>query len=205
MTEAIEKNARGGSAGQTAQARKSVLSQIIQMANPVFVIIAVFVPIGALVYALVSGSLLALNYVHILTGGLWTGIDLFMGFVLGPVLGSMDPAARVSLFRRLMPKMTFLMPVIAAVTATAGLKLAGHIGYSLTSPKIIAALIITGILTVQGFGLLLPNEIRIFQQLLSDKPDTALISKLGMSNARLGGLQGVFQLGIIFIMAFIRF
>ncbi|MDO8473727.1 MAG: hypothetical protein Q7T05_07925 [Dehalococcoidia bacterium] len=190
---------------QMAQPRGSALTQIIRMANPAFIIVAVFVPIGALVYALVSGSLVALNYVHILTGGLWTGIDLFMGFVLGPVLGGMDPAARVSLFRRLMPRMTFLMPVIAAVTATAGLKISVHIGYSLTSPKIIVALVITGILTVQGFGLLLPNEIRIFKQLLSDKPDTGLISRLGMRNARLGGLQGVFQLGIIFMMAFIRF
>ncbi|MBI2859046.1 MAG: hypothetical protein HYX90_08205 [Chloroflexi bacterium] len=175
------------------------------MANPVFILVAVVVPVGALTGALLSGSLVALNYVHILTGGLWTGIDLFMGFVLGPVLGGIDPPARVAVFRRLIPKMTFLLPVVAAVTTTAGFKLAGHLGYSLASPTLIAAIVITGILTIQGFGLLLPNEIRIFQQLLSEKPDAIKISRLGMRNARLGGLQGLFQLGIILVMALIRF
>ncbi len=175
------------------------------MANPVFVIIAVFLPIGALIYALNFGPIVALNYVHILTGAMWTGIDLFMGFVLGPVLGGLDPGSRANVFRRLVPKMTFLMPVLAGVTTTAGFYLTQRLGYSLTSPKIIAALIITGILAVQGFALLLPNEIRIFGQLLSRKPDVDLISRLGMRTARLGGLQGLFQLAIIFVMAVIRF
>ncbi len=185
-------------------AKRSSLTTVIEMANPVFVVLAILLPIGALVLALLTKSLVALNYVHILTGGLWTGIDLFMGFVLGPVLGGMETAARVSLFRRLIPRMTFLMPVVAAVTTTAGFVLAKHMGYSLTSPKIIVAFVISGILTVQGFAFLLPNEIRIFKQLLSDKPDTGLISRLGMRNARLGGSQGVFQLAIIFVMAIIR-
>lgn len=175
------------------------------MANPVFVIIAVFVPIGGLVYALNAGPIVVLNYVHIMTGATWTGIDLFMGFVLGPVLGSMDPGSRANVFRRLIPKMTFLMPVLAGVTTTAGFYLARDLGYSLSSPKIIVAIVITGILTIQGFGLLLPNEIRIFGQLLSEKPDIGLISRLGMRTARLGGLQGLLQLAIILDMALIRF
>ncbi|MBI2854062.1 MAG: hypothetical protein HYX87_03965 [Chloroflexi bacterium] len=185
-------------------ARPNTLTSVIRMANPVFVGAAIVLPGGMLTYALVSGSLFFLNFVHIMTGALWTGIDLFMGFVLGPVLGGMDPASRAAIFKRLVPRMTFLMPVLAAVTTTAGLQLAGRLGYSLTSPKVIAALVITGILTVQGFGLLLPNEVRVFRQLLSDKPDIGLISRLGMRNARLGGVQGLFQIAIIFIMAIIR-
>ncbi len=182
----------------------ATLSRIIRMANPFFVLVAVILPIGAFFYAYLFGPLVSLNYVHIITGAAWTGIDLFMGFVLGPVMGGMEPQNRVAVFTRLMPKMTFLMPVLAGVTVTAGFKLAPHLGYSLTSPLLIAAYIITGILIIQGFGILLPNEIQIFRQLLSDKPDTGRISKLGMRNARLGGVQGVFQLGIIFIMASIR-
>jgi hypothetical protein len=73
-------------------------------------------PAGALVYALVSESLLIFNYVHIMAGALWTGIDLFWGFVLGPILGAMDPKKRTAVFMRLMPRMTFLMPVLAGVT-----------------------------------------------------------------------------------------
>ncbi len=189
----------------TPAAKRNIVATIVQMANPAFVAAAIVLPVGALVYALISGSLVFLNYVHILTGGMWTGIDVFMGFVLGPVLGGVDPPVRASVFRKLVPKMTFLMPVLAGVTATAGIKLAGHLGYPLTSPKLIAALIITGMLTVQGFALLLPNEIRVFKELLSAKPNIEKISRLGMRTAKLGGLQGVFQLAIIFVMAFIRF
>ena len=190
---------------QVQQVRPSALSSIIRMASPAFVAIAVLLPAGALAFALGVGSILVLNYVHIMTGALWTGIDLFMGFVLGPVLGGMDPAGRAGVFKRLVPKMTFLMPVLAAVTTTAGFKLAQVLGYSLTSPKVIAAFIITGILAIQGFGFLLPNEIRVFRQLLSQKPDINIISRLGMRTARLGGIQGVLQLAIVFIMAVIRF
>jgi hypothetical protein len=185
--------------------KKSVFATILDMANPAFVAVVVVVPIAALVYALSSRSMLALNYVHIMTGALWTGIDLFMGIILGPVLGGMDPSARAGFFRRFVPKMTFMMPVLAGVTGTTGFYLVQRMGYPLTSPKILAALIITGLLAVQGFGFLLPNEVRVFKQLLSDRPDISLISKLGMRNARLGGIQGFLQLGVIFVMAFIRF
>lgn len=147
-----------------------------------------------------------LNYVHIMAGALWTGIDLFMGFVLGPVLGGMEPKDRAGVFKRLVPKMTFLMPVLAAVTITSGIELAQRLGMlTLTSPWILAAFVIVAILTVQGFGILLPNEIRVFRQLLSKAPDIEKISRLGMRNAKLGGVQGILQLTIIFIMANLRF
>jgi hypothetical protein len=187
------------------RATGSVFSRIFQMANPTFVVLAVLVPIGALVSALASGSLVTLNYVHIMAGALWTGIDLYLGYVLGPILGSMDPRERTAVFMRLMPRMTFLMPVLAAVTATAGFYLTERMGLSLVSPWILASLVITGLLAIQGFGVLLPNEIRIFRELLSDAPDVNRISRLGMQNAKLGGVQGLFQLAIIFVMAGIRF
>jgi len=187
-------------------AKFGVVADIIKLANPVFVLLAVLLPIGAYIYAFNFGSLALQNYVHIMTGGLWTGIDLFMGFVLGPVLGGMDPKDRAGVFKRLIPRMTFLMPVLAGVTGTSGYQLAERLGmFSLANPWVLAALVITGILAVQGFGVLLPNEIRIFRQLLSEAPDIEKISRLGMRNARLGGSQGIFQIAIIFVMANIRF
>ena len=190
---------------QNTQTKNSALSNIIELANPIFIIIAVCLPIGALIYAMNFGSLKIINYVHIMTGVLWTGIDLFMGAIIGPVLGGMEPKDRANVFKRLIPRMTFLMPVLATVATISGIQLAQSMGWSLTDPWVLAALIITGILAIQGFGLLLPNEIRIFRQLLSSAPDTDRISRLGMINAKLGGLQGVFQIAIIVIMVNIRF
>ena len=193
--------------------KPSTISVIIQSANPIFIIVVVFLPVGALIYSMNSDSVIILNYVHVMTGVLWTGIDLFMGFVLGPVLGGMEPKDRAVVFKRLIPKMTFLMPVLAAVTITSGIELAERLGIaslsnlsvSLSNPWILAAAIIVTLLTFQGFGILLPNEIRVFRQLLSEAPDIEKISRLGMRNAKLGGVQGVLQLAIIFIMANLRF
>ena len=187
------------------QTRPGVFSGIVRATNPVFIVLSIGVPVGALIYAMNSESFTSINYVHVMAGSLWTGIDLFLGFVLGPVLGRLDPGERVAVFKRLMPRMTFLMPVLAGVTFTSALELTDRMGLPLDSPWIIAALVVTGILGIQGFAVLLPNEIRIFKQLLSDKPETDKIARLGMQNARLGGVQGIFQLAIIFIMAIIRF
>ncbi len=191
---------------RNSPARFNTISSIIQMANPIFILIVICLPIGALIYAIEFGSLTILNYVHIMSGVLWTGIDVFMGGVLGPVLGGMDPKSRAGVFKRLVPKMTFLMPVLATVTITSGIQLAQRFGISsLADPWILATVVIVAILTVQGFGLLLPNEIRVLRELLTEAPDTEKISRLGMRTARLGGVQGIFQLAIIFIMANLRF
>ena len=195
------------------QVSPSTLSVIVELANPDLIIIVICLPIVDLIYAINFGSVAYLNYVQVMTGALWTGIDLFMGFVLGPVLGSMEPKDRARVFKRLVPKMTFLMPVLSGVTITSGIELAQRIGLvslsnlsgSLSNPWILAAVIIVAILTIQGLGILLPNEIRVFRQLLSETPDIAKISRLGMRTARLGGVQGIFQLAIIFIMANLRF
>jgi len=190
---------------QAEQVKRNTFSVIIQSANPIFILVAMGLPIAMLIFALGFGSRSSLNFVHIMTGALWTGIDLFMGFVLGPVLGGMEAKDRAAVFRRLVPKMTFLMPVLASVTVASGIQLAQRLGYRLDRPLTIAAVVIVSLLTVQGFGVLLPNEIKVFQQLLSSKPDIEKISRLGMLNAKLGGLQGVFQIAIIIIMAKLRF
>jgi hypothetical protein len=187
------------------QTKPGVLSGIIQATNPIFIILSVGVPVGALIYVMNSESFTLLNYVHIMAGSLWTGIDIYLGFVLGPVLRRLDPEERVAVFKRLMPRMTFLMPVLVGVTFTSAFELTNRVGLPLDSPLIIAALVVAGMLGIQGLGFLLPNEVRIFRQLLSDKPDTGKIGQLGMQNARLAGIQGLFQLAIIFIMAGIRF
>ena len=186
--------------------RPGTISAIVQLGNPVFIILAVVLPNVALGVAMALGSLILLDYVHVMTGALWTGIDLFMGFVIGPLLGSMEPQQRAEVFKRLIPKLTFLMPMLSGTTIIAGIQLTKQLGmWSFDSPWIIAALIITGVLIVQGFGFLLPNEVRIFKQLISPTPDVGRIVKLGMQNARLAGIQGLFQLAIIFVMANLRF
>jgi hypothetical protein len=73
---------------------------LAQRANPAFAAGAVAVPILALAGALASGDPRVLVYVHVMAGVLWTGTDLFIGLVLGPVVGGLDPQERGSFFAR---------------------------------------------------------------------------------------------------------
>ena len=165
-------------------------------------LVTLFVPLVALVLVLAYGNLLALNYLHVLTGGTWTGIDLFMGIVMGRVLKGLEPEARTQVIKKLVPLMLFLVPALATVAITSGINLASKLGMlTFASPVIIAAVVIVIILSVQGFGILMPTEIRIFLELRKKEPNRDRIIKWGMRNVKLAGSQGVFQVALIFVMA----
>ena len=57
------------------------------------------------------------------------------------------------------------------------------------------------ILVGQGFGIFLPNELRIVLELRKPQPDIAKIGRLGLLNARLAGVYAAFQVALIFVMA----
>jgi hypothetical protein len=97
-------------------------------ANPTFAAGVVVVPVVALVYAVLFGTIQQHTYVHVMTGALWTGIDLFMALVFGPVLGSLAVEERASVIKRYTPKMAFLMPTLAVVTIFGGISLALRLG-----------------------------------------------------------------------------
>ncbi len=162
------------------------------------------IPVLALIAAVWSGSLLFLNYVHVITGGTWTGIDLFMGLVMSRVLRGLQPDVRAQFIKKLVPIMLFFMPSLASVAITAGIYLAGRLGLDFFSlPMIVAGLIVI-ILSVQGFGLIMPNEIRIFLELRKDHPDIEKVTKLGMRNIYISGSQSIFQIALIIVMAYLR-
>ena len=109
-------------------------------------------PILVLVIALLLRNKVLLNYTHVICGGTWTGIDLFMGLVMSRIMKGLTPETRAEVVKRLVPVMLFLMPALASVAITAGIYLAQWEGIlNFQSPLIIASVIIVAILTAQGF------------------------------------------------------
>ena len=49
-----------------------------------------------LVVAIASNNLWALEFFHVAGGGLWTSLDLFLGLILGPIMGSLVHSRPVS-------------------------------------------------------------------------------------------------------------
>ena len=159
--------------------------------------------------AVVVGDLWFLNFVHVLAGGLWTGIDLFMGFVVGPILRAAPFEARRAVITRLTPKTLFIMPTLAIMTGASGWFLARQLGFlTVDYPQfwwVAAALVIVTILTVQGLGYLLPTNLRVYFELRKDKPDGAKIVALMSRYFYAVAFQGVMQVAMILIMAHFRF
>lgn len=161
-----------------------------------------FAPPLLLVAAVAGKSLFLLQFLHVITGGTWTGFDLYAGIVLSRVLRSLQPAGRVEVAKRLTPTTFFLLPSFAAVAVTSGIYLAQATGkFDLHSPWILAAGAVVLVLTAQGFGVFMPNGLRIFIELAKKEPDTAKIGRLQMRNIRLAGVQAMLQVLIILIMA----
>src|SRR5687768_12089015 len=120
----------------------------------------VLIPVVALIVAILSANLLLLNYIHVFTAILWTGTDIFMAFLLGPVLRNVSLSTRKEVIFWLMPKMVFYMPTVAAVTTTAGYFLASKMGLITLNPPVVywisVVLVIVSIMFIQGLGILLP-------------------------------------------------
>jgi len=160
------------------------------------------VVIAGFLVAYFLNNLMVLDYVHVITGGTWTGIDLFMGTIMSRIMLSLDVNSRVEVAKRLTPLLMIFMPTLSAVAITAGYYLANRLGwFIITSPWIIAAGVIVIILTVQGFGILMRNEIRVFLELNKQKPNVEKIVRLTNINLKTAGSQAIFQLAIIFVMA----
>ena len=164
---------------------------------------------AALLLALGLGSLYLLNWVHVLSGVLWTGADLFMGFIVGPVIRSLDVRGRVAVISYLVPRTLLYFPAVALTAGTAGYYLAGRLGY--TNPAnpfyfwAMVALGLVAVMTLVGLGFLLPNSLRIWFELHKAETDRDRVVRLNRYNIWLSGAQGIMQLGMILIMAHFRF
>jgi len=165
----------------------------------------IIIPIGALVAAILTANIFLLNYVHIFSSILWTGTDIFMAFLLGPVLRNVSLSTRREVISWLMPKMVFFMPTVSAVTTTAGYFLASKMGLiTLSSPTVywlFAVLIIVTVMMVQGLGILLPTNLSVYFELRKNNPDMSNIQKLMKKYVRVVAIQSALQFTIIFIMA----
>ena len=160
---------------------------------------------AVMIVAILSPSLWFLDFVHVMTGALWTGIDLFMGFVVGPILRGVSLDTRRAIISGLIPRTLILMPTLSIITSTAGWFLAVRIGYlDLGYPEfwwVIAALAIVTVLTIQGLGYLLPANLRLYFEIQKPQPDAEKIGRWMRTYVHVVAVQGTMQVAIIVVMA----
>ena len=132
-------------------------------------------------------------------------ISLWHSYILGPILRNVSLSTRKEVISWLMPKMVFYMPTVASVTTTAGYFLASKMGLiTLESPVvywILTVLIIVTVMLIQGLGILLPTNIRVYHELRKKEPNMTRIQKLMRRYVKVVATQALLQFVIIFIMA----
>ena len=160
-----------------------------------------------LIVAIASNSLWALTFFHVGGGGLWTSIDLFLGLIIGPILGGLSVQARIEFTVRFMPKMLLIMPTLVAMTLGAGFQLARHLGnLDAAYPHhgwLVASYVIVGVMAVIALGLLEPANLAVLFELKKARPNGERIGRLMKVFVYTAGITGVMQIATIVIMTFL--
>ena len=158
----------------------------------------------ALVVVVADNSLWPLIFMHVVFGSAWTIVDLFVGLIIGPILGSMPVPARIQFTTRFMPKMVVLMPTVVTATLVAGWQLSTFLGTNLTSNPlhgwVVASLIVVGVMAILALGLLEPANIAVLVELKKERPNPEVIERLMKRFVYCSGILGVMQVATFVIM-----
>jgi len=166
---------------------------------PVVAAVVVFV-----VVSIAGNWLWALTFCHVVGGALWTAIDLFVGLIIGPILGRLPVPARTEFAARFMPKMVLLMPTLVLMTLAAGFQLAlleGNLAPS--SPNhawLVVSYCVVGVMAVIALGILEPANIAVLVEMRKARPDGEIIARLMRRFVLTAGITGVMQVATLIIM-----
>jgi hypothetical protein len=172
------------------------------------------VPLKALpVVAVVLGLLIAtiaadwgwgLDFFHVVAGGLWTAIDLFFGFLVGPIIGRLAVPARIEFSKRFMPKMLLLMPTLVLCTMASGWQLGHHLGFTDSSyfrhGWLVASYVVVGVMSVVALAILEPANLAVLFELKKPRPNGELIGRLMRRYIYTAGVTGAMQIATLIIM-----
>lgn len=164
----------------------------------------VAVVVVLLVVALAVDKVWPLMFFHVVGGASWTIIDLFLGFVIGPILGRLSIPARIEFTTRLMPKMLLLMPTVVAMTLAAGWRLGSNLGFVYPGHElhgwVVASYIVVAAMSVIALGLLEPANVAVLFELKKERPNPQVIERLMKRFIYTAGATGAMQVATLVIM-----
>jgi hypothetical protein len=167
-------------------------------------LVIVAIAMALLIVAIAVNKLWPLEFLHVAAGAAWTIIDLFLGLILGPIMGRMSIPARVEFTTRLMPKMLLIMPTVVTLTLAAGWQLGNKLGTVVTGyPNhgwVVASFIVVGVMSVLALGLLEPANIAVLVELKKRRPNPQVIERLMKRFIYSAGILGLMQVATLVIM-----
>ncbi len=171
---------------------------------PVRALPAVAVVLGLLIATIAADWGWGLDFFHVVAGGLWTAIDLFVGFIVGPIIGRLSVPARIEFSKRFMPKMLLLMPTLVLCTMASGWQLGHHLGFTdsgyFRHDWIVASYIVVGVMSVVALAILEPANLAVLFELKKPRPNGELIGRLMRRFIYTAGITGAMQIATLIIM-----
>ncbi len=159
MTDVAHAFPATASRGQEAPQRPAI-SIVPLKALPIVALIVI-----GMIVTIAGNWLWALVFYHVVGGGLWTAIDLFVGFVIGPILGRLSIPSRAEFTAKFMPMMVVIMPTVVLMTLASGFQLALDLGNLVpANPNhvwLIASFVVVGVMATVALGVLEPANVAV--------------------------------------------
>jgi hypothetical protein len=191
--------ALGAASAPAAASPRPAIQIVPRAALPIIAVIVV-----GMIATIAGNWLWALVFFHVVGGGLWTGIDLFVGFVIGPIIGRLSIPARAEFSARFMPMMVVIMPTLVLMTLGSGFQLALDLGnLFVQNPNhgwLVASFIVVGVMATVALGVLEPANIAVLFEMKKPKPNGLLIAKLMRRFVYAAGITGAMQAATLLIM-----
>jgi len=177
-----------------------LLTRIVPLAGlPIIAVLLV-----GLVLSMANDWRWGLAFFHVAGGGLWTAIDLFVGLIIGPILGGLSIPARAEFSARFMPKMLLIMPTLVVCTLAAGFQLAITMGNldpaSPNHDRLIVSFVIVGVMAIIALGILEPANVTVLFEMRKPQPNGELIGKMMKRFVYTAGITGALQVVTLIIM-----
>ena len=166
-------------------------------------VIALVIPAIVFIAALINPGILILDYVHVLFGALWTGIDVFLGLIFFIVLSGMEDKIRSDISFRLIPMLLYFIPAMSVFTPLLGFALAVRENIFRLDYLFIAIITISIVLALVSFAVIVPAIYSIYKGFKGNSIDESRNGELLMRIAKAASLQMVLQIVIIGLMAYI--
>ena len=145
-----------------------------------------------------------LMFAHVVGGGLWTGIDLFVGLVIGPILGRMSIPARAEFSAKFLPAMVIIMPTVVTMNLGSGFQIARMVGNlsptSVNHSWLIVSMCVVGVMAVIALGVLEPANIAVIFEMNKPVPNGERIGRLMKRFIYTAGITGILQVATLVIM-----
>jgi len=191
--------ADGVPSAQPAAAPRRAIQVVPLKGLPVVAVIVL-----ALIVSIAANWRWALMFFHVAGGGLWTGIDLFVGFVVGPILGRLSIPARAEFSSKFMPMMVLIMPTLVLMTLASGFQVAVVLGNldpaSVNHTWLVASFIVVGVMATIALGALEPANIAVLFEMNKPRPNGEVIARLMRRFIYAAGITGAMQVATLLIM-----